>query len=450
MGVKFSRSRSIIPPPSLGSEGLVQRRVEEAALRAAERTRIAVTPDSYTCRLWARNPRGTIPCPCSTHGPGAAPNPAGDVRVVIHPDEGDMLGGPDNGYPLTHMDPLSGETQPDESLTPTNANPSWLEDVTRLLLGNGRRCGLCWGTGWINGHKLWGGARLLFCAVDDDYVTLEDDTGILVDVDSPTPTFVGPGYITWNAEIPSYTRHVDALRVREGLSPAKGYFVLEARTSADPPNVWRDAAVVVGCPDGCGADSIVPDNALDGLQFRLKLGRGVRVSHVELVLRSEPLVHLQLPQIQQAASQELIAPFVSIDFEVDPSVGALERGSLFEIPGVSGRLGSVWVVTDVTVKQTTRGSVYGVIGNVRNAQPTDVVIAALMDDSSIGLMDGGVPTRGLEATTGGQPSGVDGYSDESEAASKRGVQPRAGGGSAPAHPVSIVLSSGRAEDEDLP
>jgi hypothetical protein len=230
------------------------------------------------------------------------------------------------------------------------------------------------------------------------------------------------------------------------LGPASGNYVLEAKTTSNP--TWRDASTVLGVGDGAGyVGAYVPDECLNGLQMRLTLGRNARVSHVEIVVRSEPLVHLQLPQLQQAASQELVAPFIVEEFEVDPTIGALERGTLFEVPGVSGRLGSVWIVTDVTVKQTAAGQIFGVIGNVRNAQPTDVVSAALLDDSNIGIVDGGVASRGLEATESGQPSGLDNQSDETQAAALRGTAKRAGGGTSNNMPY-IVLSKGvGAEDE---
>jgi len=361
-----------------------------------------------------------------------------------------MLESVDSGFPMINLQPNPDEEQELESAIPPEKSPTWLEDIARLLLGNGRRCGLCLGTGWLNGHRLYGGVRIVCCVADTDYAVMTDDTGPLVDVDSPTPTFVGPGSITWDVDIPTYTRTVDALRIREGLVPATGDYVLEASTTANPS--WADAASVLGCADGTGyAGAYVPDAALAGLQLRLSLGRGVRVSHVELVLRSERLVNLQLPQLQQAASQELIAPFVSEEFEISPEVGTVERGSLFEVPGVAGRIGAVWVVTDVMVKQTAQGLIYGITGNVRNAQPTDVVACALLDDTlSIGVIDGGISTRGLEANEGGQPGGEQGQTDESYAAAMRGSSKRVGGGSADTEPTCIVLSRGSVSDEDLP
>ena len=450
MAISFGPPRRVLPPSNLGMSEVAQRRIVEAAGRASERTRIAIAPDSHQCRVWLRNPRSTIPCPCSAkHDSSPSGNPVGDVRVSIHMNEGDMLEAIDAGFPIAPLQPAAGEDQPPDSVIPPEGNPSWLEDVARLLLGNGKRCGLCLGNGWLNGYHLYGGVRIICCVADTDYAILTDDTGPLVDVDSPTPTFVGPGSVTWTVNIPTYTRQIDALRVRDGLSPATGMYVLEASTNYNP--YWRDASIVLGCADGTGySGAYITDESMSGLQLRLTLGRGVRASHVELFLRSEPLVNLQLPQLQQAASQELVSPFISTEFELSPEVGNIERGSLFEVPGVSGRIGAVYVVTDIQVKQTAKGLIWGITGNVRAAQPTDVVACALLDDTlSIGLIDGGTSTRGLEANESGQPGGLAGQTDDSLAAAKRGSSKRIGGGSADAN-VPIATNIRGNTYEDLP
>lgn len=370
--------------------------------------------------------------------------PGSGARVVLAPGEGDFLNPPDSGYPVKGPKPQSGESIPENERSPES--PAWLEDLTTLLLGNGRRCGLCWGTGWIDGHKLWGGYRFLMCVTDTAQVCLTDDSGPEVDTDSPTPTLVGPGYVVWDVEVPHGCRYLDALRVRDGLQPSEGGYVLEARVATDDPGTWRPIEEVLGVLDQriFGSEAVLYCN-LDGLQVRLTLLADARVSHVEMVIRSEPLVNLQLPQLQQAANQELVAPQFSVDFEIDPVVGSIERGTLLEIPGRSGMLGSLWIVTDVEPKKSASGQVFGVTGQLRNAQPTDVVSAALLDDSNVGVVDSGYATRGLEPQLGGEPSGLGGDSDDSLPAVKRGAQPRVGGGTT-GKQSPIILNKGDASE----
>lgn len=445
MTASFGRSRRVLPAPNLGAAANVQRRLEQEASRAAQRTRVAVSVDAYPARLWLRTPRSTIPCACSAGKPGDAGSAA---NVQLTPGEGDYLELPDSGYRVEGPKPAAGDDLPEESVS-VDSSPAWLGDLTRMLMGNGKRCGLCWGTGWIDGYRLWGGYRFIACAVDTVQVKLVDESGIMVDTDSPTPTFVGPGYVVWDVEVPRGNSWVDALRVRAGLQSAVGDFVLEARTSADAPDTWRPAEVVLGLSGAnvVGSSGLLPDDAYSGLQLRLTLSHGVRASHAELVVRSESLVNTQLQQLQQAASQELIAPQISIEFELDPVVGAIERGTLVEVPGRRGHLGSLWQVTDVTVAKTAAGQVFNVRGNVRNVQPTDVVSAAMLDDTNIGVFDDGTATRGLEPQIGGEPGGLDDVTDESPAAAKRGTQPRLGGGTSGSPSSPILLSRGDEREE---
>jgi hypothetical protein len=355
---------------------------------------------------------------------------------VLTPGEGDYLGSPDSGYPTKKPDAASGDSLRDESLEPANS-PAWLEDLTTLLLGNGRRCGICWGTGWVDGHRLWGGYRLLLCTSDTPQVTLTEDEGLGVDTDSPTPTLLGPGSVVYDVELPFGCTYLDAVRVRDGLVPSAGGYLLEARVDEGD---WLPLLEVLGVEDPAPLGSAeIAD--LERLQIRLTLEAGARVSHVEIVLRSEDLVNLQLPQLQQAASQELVAPQFSVDFEIDPIVGAIERGTLIEIPGRSGMLGSLWIVTDVEPKKSAIGQVFGVTGQLRSAQPTDVVSAALLDDTNVGVVDSGYTTRGLEPTLGGEASGLGGDTDDTVAAQKRGSKQRVGGGTS-GKKSPIILNKG--------
>jgi hypothetical protein len=174
----------------------------------------------------------------------------------------------------------------------------------------------------------------------------------------------------------------------------------------------------------------------------LTLAEGVCVSHIELVMRSEALVNLQLPNFVSTASTELVQPFIQEDFELDPNVGWVERASIFEIPGIGGRLGSVWLVADVGEMRTAQGVVWNVTGSCRLVQPNEVLACVSLEDAlTIGIFDPGLSTRGPEATGAGAPSGIPtNTTDESIAAARRGSSQRYGGGAAPNTAPTITLT----------
>lgn len=438
MPVSFGPKRSVLPPSNLGQNFVANRRVAEAAGRAAERTRIAVSVDGFPTRVWLRNPRGSVKCPCSSAmlGEQNPLTPTNSSVVVLDTGEGADLNAVDSGYPRGGPTP-----QPDENLpasAPEGWSSDWIDSIGHLLLGDGRRCGLCWGTGWIDGHRLYGGQRYLCCATSNPWVTVDPSSDVEVTLETTTPTMVGPGVVTWELSIQPGMIYFDAIRVRNGLRAAGLGWTLTAVTPEYPGGV--DASIALGVNYGFVAGQCLEANQIPS-QLTLTLEDGCEVSHVELVLRSEELINVQLPNLQMTASTELVAPFMQDEFEVDPTIGSLERGSIFEIPGFGGRLGSVWLVADVTENRTAQGVTWGIIGSARNVQPNEILACVSLEDSlSIGIIDPGLASRGFESTGGGVSSGLpNGSTDASEAANLRGTPKRQGGGSGVSKATMIVL-----------
>jgi hypothetical protein len=421
--------------------------------RAAEKTRVSVAVDAWPVRLYLHNPNGTIVCPCSAHYGSRASNPiapGGSADVYLDGGEGDDIGAVDSGYPLYRGD----DPQLEDNKTRMD-DPNGLSDVgaavARMLLGNGRRCGICWGTGWVDGHRMWGGNRRIMCVVDTPGVEYSSGD-VEVENDSPTPSMVGPGVVVWKVRINNSDKLLDAIRVRDQLVASPGGFVLEAscdgETWGDPivvlktggPSAERPGPVDDFSPVPSGVGFYPGSKITTGTYyFRLTLQPAARVSHVELVSRSESMVNMQLPQLVQNASAELIAPFMVEEFELDPVVGFVERGSLIDLEPRGGMVGSVWVVTDVTIKKTSQGQIFGVTGTARSAQPLDVVACVSMSDAlDTGLLDRGRATRGLEASGGGAPEGIEpNVVDASVQAARRGASPRLGAGNE--NPRSVII-----------
>jgi hypothetical protein len=442
MALSFGgRRRNVIPPSNLGQEHVAQRRVAEAAGRAAEKTSIAISVDAFPTRVWLRQPRGSVQCPCSAeqyYGPEHTPlAPTETARAHVNPGEGDDLNSVDSGFPRDGAIPAPGE---ELNAPAPQGYTSWIHEIGRLILGEGRRCGLCWGTGWIDGFRLWGGQRYLCCAIPETpWATIIFESGVDVDLESPTPTMVGPATITWALDTVPGINLLDVVRVRDGVRPATCGWTLQA-TSASFPNP-TDIAIVLGTTFGTITGMELHSGQIPQT-ITLTIPEGGRVSHVELIMRSEPLVNLQLPQLAMALNTELVQPNLVEDFELDPIVGWLERGSVLEVLGFGGRLGSLWQVGDVTVNRIAQGVTWGIVGSARNIQPNEILAVASMEDAlGTGMLDPGLAPRGFESTGAGVPGGLpDGQSDESIAAVKSGVSGRSGGGSAPADAPVIVLT----------
>ena len=425
--ISFGRPNRVLPPNSLGQQFVAQRKVAETAGRAAEKASIAISVDAFPTRVWNRNPRGTVQCPCSSRSVGQGSNPASpdyNGKIILDSGQGDDLEAVDSGYPLDGA-ALTTNTQLPKGESTYNNSSDWIDNIGRLLLGDGRRCGICWGTGWVDGHHLYGGQRYVCCAVNTPWSTIDDSSDGDIDLDSPTPTFVGPATLVWDLTTTPYINILDAFRIREGLNPADSYgWQLTVFNAANPSGV--DVSVFLG--GGIAIGQALSANQIP-TKLELTLQPDVRVSHIELVLRSEPLQNLQIPNLNLTASTELVQPFIQEEFEVDPKIAWLERGSIFEIPGINGRLGSVWLVQDVNINRTAEGLCWGITGSARNVQPNEVFSCVSLEDAlTLGILDYGVGERGEESTEDSEPSGIGDTTDESFAAVNRGSQQRVGGG----------------------
>ena len=178
--ISFGRRRAVVPPSSEGDGAVAQRHVAQAAVKPAEKARNAVLVDGWRCRVWARNPRGSIKCPCSSEA--ARPpvdstlDPSADF--VIPRYEGDDERWADSGSADPEHE-SSSSSPVDASYPAKSVNEEQVEYLERLLLGEGSRCAICFGTGFIDGYRLWGGERLVMCsAVDSPGVTLVDGTAV--------------------------------------------------------------------------------------------------------------------------------------------------------------------------------------------------------------------------------------------------------------------------------
>lgn len=433
--ISFGRRRAVVPPSSEGDGAVAQRQVAQAAVKAAEKARNAVLVDGWRCRVWARNPRGSIKCPCSSEA--ARPpvdstlDPSADF--VIPRYEGDDERWADSGSADPEHE-SSSSSPVDASYPAKSVNEEQVEYLERLLLGEGSRCAICFGTGFIDGYRLWGGERLVMCsAVDSPGVTLVDGTAV-VDFDADTPTMLGPGVVTWELELLGTLPLVDVARLRDGLGEGTG--TLEARiagTSDEFVPLQELLGPEFGGSGGHAALVALPTT----LEVRLTLADGDRASHVEVVVRAGELPAVQLPQVNQAGNREIVAAFITEDFELDPRVGAIERQSVIEVPPQGSAAAQLYVVTDVTVKRVAGGSIFGVVGQVRNVQPVEVLVALSVEGDYSGVVSLGAAPSGLEATGAGMNAGLLGEPDDGAGAMRRGPVEKTEGDGSPSRVITL-------------
>ncbi len=419
--VYIDRQRIGLYPPNRGVDSIAQRKIGEAAGRAAIKSANAVRVDAHLARIWMRAPRAAQQCICS----GGVPSDivttpptgvGGGISIELPVLEGDDLNWVDRGYPLDpderNRNNILGNPQellPQDELpdNTTNIDMGFDDDLTRQFLGDGRRCAICWGTGWIDGHRLWGGERIMCTGINTIAATVVD-TNMHMDTMRPTPTMQGPGYVIWQVSTSEANKYLDAIRVLSGESVIYPQLLARAdapTTSSQYEAGWVPLADFLGIEGGFIHGQALED--FTGSFFvRVDIDENTRFSILDIIVRSEELQPVQLPQLQQTAAMEKIAPFIQSDFEVLPQLGSPERGSLIEVLGRAGRFGSLWTMIEVTSKQTSIGQIFGITGQCVNAQPTEIINMANFDSTNVGTFDYGQTNRSLEATANSEASGL--------------------------------------------
>lgn len=403
-----SRSTAMLPQ-SRGMSNIAQRKIDQLAVMAARRTAEAVRVDGWPVHVWVRNSQATIQCSCragSTIEPqtnldispeagevgpvegadrpsvfmdrepgalgiswngrgvdagGFSSNVLGDTTPEFFAPGSKIVSGdgrtPTQIVPTTEFTELDGELVANQTAGAGLADDNWDEAFASLFpfINDATPCLICGGTGKVNSLRYVSGIRFLLRA-SDPYM---EPKLSLAEVDRTKKPHVfrfikKTGTVEWTWTIPPYFESIAAVRIR-----------------SNEDTLPLDLQVYSGGSWVTFASSYV--DALKGTGGALRLrviGSEIEeFTHVELLLRTVQAPYAQFPQLQRDTGGDTVEALVQSDFEIDPEVGFLTRGTLIEVPD----MGRVFLVTTVTNKITSKKFLFGVTGNVRVVQPTEAL-----------------------------------------------------------------------------
>jgi hypothetical protein len=204
-----------------------------------------------------------------------------------------------------------------------------------------------------------------------------------------------PDYVLWSLEIPQHLE-VPSVRIFDN-DKLTNHFVLEGKLHSG--STWEIAS-----------PTWIQSKVGQLVDLRIKLVETLlegfaAFTHVEVILRQRDYLRVQIPQLPLNLNMDHSDPVIYTEFELEPTVGALHRESIIELP----QSGLLWKVTEATNKQTSKRQVWGVTGQIRVVQPTEKLNQMRLGEIKDSIF---YPNRSLERVQGGLQSGLPSINSE--------------------------------------
>lgn len=380
-----SRTRGILPN-NRGMSQVAQRKIDELSVSAARRSAEAIRTDGWRAILWIKNPQAQLHCNCRSPVvtvQSEINREASEDETFSHEDveynagvfvdneensfsvlfgnygtasDNNTSGNP-GGIPDTREGPTLDADDPTTNLS--REEPITDQDVDDILSSlfpgvyEGTPCQICCGTGKVNGMRYAYGDRKLLMV--GDYGIDYKLVNTIVDTSQSPHRFVfnsSTSYVEWEWSIPPYFESVDGVRIRDNDE------VLPLDLEIYINNQWIPfSTAYIEALKGAGGT----------IRLRITASEIKQFSHAEMLIRTVPYAMVQFPQLQRDVGGDVVEALIQTEFEVEPSVGALSRGTIIEVP----EMGRLFMVTSVTNKMTAKNVIFGIVGSARVIQPSE-------------------------------------------------------------------------------
>lgn len=242
-------------------------------------------------------------------------------------------------------------------------------DLVSMFPSLASQCAICGGIGMRDEYEWVSGTKIL-CVAE----TMEADGNVTIDRSTKPWSIVMPSdniqnFAQWIIDIPAYHMGLEIIRVRDNMKLSTE-FIVEARNPLQSDEDAGDAWVRFN------QAFLTPylTTGIRGLRVRVRL-KPSRVAenadavftHLEIWIRANELPRCQFPQIDRDNQGGSGDSLIMTEFEIDPGVGKLGRGSLIENPA----MGRMFIVTGIVPKETSKRYVFNVTGRLTLVSPSD-------------------------------------------------------------------------------
>lgn len=347
-----------VVPNTYGLESHVEQEIERTINVANARYNTALAANGVPVMIWRRQNSGFV-CTCQNHRAKVddehddhtplsddaltpAPEPSsGLIRVQGSRDRGkregastDRVLGVDFGVNTEDPNAKPGfEIETDDETDEHVDGAQFLDQAAyHSFLDSGQNtttCGICFGSGFVDGYQLYGGQRIVLEShnlQESDGFSLDDDTE-----DAPV-TYTGTegAVLTWRITLPAFFKTA-RMTARNNTKKSD----VDIHVNGAPPPLsgllaFKGQAVTI--------TAVAPTD-------------DVSVTHIDIVLQFIEWPRTQMDKITQDLSYNAPEATQTLDFPFSPSIQTLNKEDVF----VDTKYNKVWRVNSSTEDKTAKG-----------------------------------------------------------------------------------------------
>jgi hypothetical protein len=369
--IRIGRSPTLrdrtMPPNNTGLTRIAQARLDNTVSRVNKRHLLALEVDGIELHIWNRVRAGRV-CTCQQqasnlpigstpasisliepkvktqgfrvatfrHGVSYSPNSfGGQVTEAISANQPNKL-----DQQLDDIKVVAGQETPSEQAEQQSPPGGFTLDEPEAT-----RCGICLGTGRVNGWALHNGMRLILD--NSGTVPVTSNTQWSIKPDSKPNIFTTianmDNTIMWTPNLPPYFKCAYPI-IRNNTSPADN---VVAEISLDGGTTWvllNNANLLLTKNIG-GPTPIRVRPSTTNLEAPKS-----EFTHVEIIYDLAKMPKGQMPNVARASSNDFAGPIINSTIELG---GDVENIDLYSII-IDSKYFSVWQVTNITRSETSK------------------------------------------------------------------------------------------------
>lgn len=382
IGRSFTPRDKVLPDRNKGGYEITQNRLDHIIARVNNRHRRALNIDGIHAHIWTKTFAGQT-CTCQQKSiviPSGETPARGDLAIVpeveiqgfkikrlIPPNQWDTTSfaaevkdiieenaQPELNQMLDDLQASSGELSPQEAAQQLNVPSGSLFNEPESV-----RCGICLGTGKVNGFSLYNGQRIILDA--SGAVSFKTEAWRIDTSTHPytlKTSYLYNNVITWSLNLPSYFIKVN-IAIRNNTAPA---FNILIEFSIDGGNTWTPLTAnnLLRIKGYSGITQIRARPAINNINAGF-----ISLTHIELIYDFFNTVKIQAPQLSQSATQDWASPVVTTQIECG---GEVIIKPTYTYISLDEKSRGVWLVTDATNHLTSKTQLFGVDATVMRLQ----------------------------------------------------------------------------------
>lgn len=339
------QQNSILYPSNVGLSMVAKNRIQQAVGMQNARTIEALKVDGVDLQIWTKTFSGQL-CSCGLDNHSSELNnisndysePFSDMEIVENWQEDKYFNESQQNYNNLKDFQTVEITSDDIERYAENQNNS-------LLFGGDKTpCGICYGTGYKEGYKLFNGKRYVL-----DYFDNPECFGFSMERTYPisfASDYNSNNYIIWKFQAPTFFKEFLGLRIRNNTDLCKNYTIYVSFNGNDYIEYSDDIVRQKNGQQTTVFLKIVPYNISTPEKFS--------ITHIEVFYQLGDFIKGDFAPLAKTENFEVFEALQTTSLELAGDIAYLDRESVIGEP----KSGNLWKVVSLTPHMTSDRQIF--------------------------------------------------------------------------------------------